>query len=184
MPAAPTKTIRSGRRSPARRWPPPLRRWRPAPRSRSPSTSRSIDAAQSPLLAQVAPLSIAKTSLACTSPTNNNVIVTDALPTNLSLFVGTSAPGPGPVRFTAGSSGLTYSFTSLANAADDLEFSHNGGASWTYVPTIDANTVDVNVILLRIRPKGSMVPGSSFTINLRGSKKATSTVDCILYWTV
>ncbi len=111
------------------------------------------------------------TAPASTSPTNNSVIVTDALPTNLSLFVGTYAPGPGPVRFTAGSSGLTYSFTSLANASDDLEFSNNGGASWSYVPTVDANGVDANVTHVRIRPKGSMVPGSSFTINLRGLVK-------------
>lgn len=108
------------------------------------------------------------TAPASTSPTNNSVIVTDALPTNLGLFVGTYAPGPGPVRFTAGSSGLTYSFTSLANATDDLEFSNNGGASWTYVPTADADGVDAAITHVRIRPKGTMAAGSSFTINLRG----------------
>ncbi|BBB07022.1 hypothetical protein [Sphingopyxis sp. EG6] len=111
------------------------------------------------------------TAPASTSPTNNSVIVTDALPANLSLFVGTYAPGPGPVRFTAGSSGLTYSFTSLTSATDDLEFSNNGGASWSYAPTADADGVDANVTHVRIRPKGSMVPGSSFTINLRGLVK-------------
>lgn len=108
------------------------------------------------------------TAPASTSPTNNSVIVTDALPTNLGLFVGTYAPGPGPVRFTPGASGLTYSFTSLANATDDLEFSNNGGASWTYVPTADADGVDAAVTHVRIRPKGTMAAGSSFTINLRG----------------
>ena len=97
--------------------------------------------------------------------------VTDAIPANLSLFVGTYAPGPGPVRFTAGSSALTYSFTSLTSTADDLEFSNNGGASWSYAPTADADGVDANVTHVRIRPKGSMVPGSSFTINLRGLVK-------------
>ena len=111
------------------------------------------------------------TAPASTSPTNDSIIVTDALPANLSLFVGTYAPGPGPVRFAAGSSGLTYSFSSLANAADDLEFSNNGGASWTYAPTADANGVDATVTHIRVRPKGSMVPGSSFTINLRGLVK-------------
>ncbi|MBL9066903.1 MAG: hypothetical protein JNN10_11485 [Sphingopyxis sp.] len=111
------------------------------------------------------------TAPASTSPTNNSVIVTDALPANLSLFVGTYAPGPGPVRFTAGSSGLTYGFTSLTSATDDLEFSNNGGASWSYAPTADADGVDANVTHVRIRPKGSMVPGSSFTINLRGLVK-------------
>jgi len=39
------------------------------------------------------------------------------------------------------------------------------------VPTIDAKGVNVNVTLLRIRPKGSMVPRSSFSINLRGLVK-------------
>lgn len=111
------------------------------------------------------------TAPASTSPTNNSVIVTDALPANLSLFVGTYAPGPGPVRFTAGSSALTYSFTSLTSTADDLEFSNNGGASWSYAPTADADGVDANITHVRIRPKGSMVPGSSFTINLRGLVK-------------
>jgi hypothetical protein len=108
------------------------------------------------------------TAPAGTSVTNNSIIVTDALPANLHLFVGTYAPGPGPVRFTAGSSGLTYSFTSLASATDDLEFSNNGGTSWSYVPTPDTDGVDAAVTHVRIRPRGSMTVGSSFTINLRG----------------
>lgn len=115
--------------------------------------------------------SLIVTAPASTSPTNNSVIVTDAIPANLSLFVGTYAPGPGPVRFTAGSSALTYGFTSLASTADDLEFSNNGGASWTYTPTADANGVDAAVTHVRVRPKGSMAPGSSFTINLRALVK-------------
>jgi len=102
-----------------------------------------------------------------TSPTNNSVIVTDAIPANLSLFVGTYSPGPGPLRFTPNSSGLTYGFTSLASTTDDLEFSNNGGASWTYAPTADINGIDATVTHVRVRPKGAMASGSSFTINLR-----------------
>jgi len=115
--------------------------------------------------------SLTVTAPAGTSPTNNSVVVTDAIPASLSLFVGTYAPGPGPVRFTAGSSALTYGFTSLGSTADDLEFSNNGGASWTYGPTADANGVDAAVTHVRVRPKGSMAPGSSFTINLRALVK-------------
>ncbi|WP_411339779.1 hypothetical protein V6U71_18310 [Sphingopyxis sp. J-6] len=102
-----------------------------------------------------------------TAPTSNSVVVTDAIPANLALFVGTYAPGPGPVSFTAGSSGLTYSFTSLSNASDDISFSNNGGSTWTYTPVADTNGVDTNVTHVRVNPKGSMAPGSSFTINLR-----------------
>ena len=115
--------------------------------------------------------SLTVTAPAGTSPSNNSVIVTDAIPANLSLFVGTYAPGPGPVRFTAGSSALTYGFTSLSSTTDDLEFSNNGGASWTYGPTADANGVDATVTHVRVRPKGSMAPGSSFTIDLRALVK-------------
>ena len=115
--------------------------------------------------------SLTVTAPAGTSPTNNSVIVTDAIPANLSLFVGTYAPGPGPVRFTPGGSALTYGFINLASTTDDLEFSNNGGASWTYAPIADADGVDASVTHVRVRPKGSMVPGSSFTINLRALVK-------------
>ena len=111
------------------------------------------------------------TTPAGTAPTSNSVVVVDAIPANLSLFVGTYAPGPGPIAFGAGSSGLTYSFVSLASTTDDVSFSNNGGASWTYVPVADANGVDANVTHIRINPKGSMAPGSSFTINLRARVK-------------
>jgi trimeric autotransporter adhesin len=111
--------------------------------------------------------SLVVTAPSGTAPTAGSIIVTDAIPANLSLFVGTYAPGPGPVRFIANSSALTYSFTSLSNIADDLEFSNNGGTSWGYAPTADANGVDPVVTHVRIRPKGAMAPGSTFTINLR-----------------
>ncbi|WP_422059791.1 hypothetical protein [Sphingopyxis sp.] len=107
------------------------------------------------------------TAPAGTAPSSNSVIVSDAIPANLSLFVGTYAPGPGPIAFGAGASALSYSFASLASTTDDLSFSNNGGASWTYVPAPDANGVDANVTNIRINPKGSMAPGSSFTVNLR-----------------
>lgn len=106
-----------------------------------------------------------------TQPTSNSVIVTDAIPANLGLFVGNYPPGPGPLRFTAGASALTYSFAGLGNTGDDLSFSNDGGTSWTYVPVADANGVDTNVTHIRVNPKGAMAPGSSFTINLRAMVK-------------
>ncbi|MGH6652468.1 MAG: Calx-beta domain-containing protein [Sphingopyxis sp.] len=111
--------------------------------------------------------SLTVTAPAGTQATSNSVIVTDALPANLALFVGTYAPGPGPLAFAAGSSGLTYSFTSLASTSDDVSFSNNNGVSFAYTPVADANGVDTNITHIRINPKGSMAPGSSFTINLR-----------------
>lgn len=110
---------------------------------------------------------ITVTAPAGTAPSNNTVIVTDALPPLVSLFVGTYAPGPGPILFNPGSSGLTYTFTSLASTTDDISFSNNGGATFVYVPVPNGSGVDPAVTHIRINPKGSMVAGTSFTINLR-----------------
>lgn len=92
------------------------------------------------------------------NPTDaNSVVVDDAVPANVKLYVGNfGAPGSGPVAFINGSpvSGLSYTFTSLASTTDDIAFSNNGGASYVYTPTPDANGVDSTVTNLRINPKG------------------------------
>jgi hypothetical protein len=103
---------------------------------------------------------------AATTVDSNSIIVIDATPANLHLFVGNIPGGTGPILFVNGapSSGLTYTFTSLASTTDDVEFSNNGGSTWTYVPTPDANGIDATVTHMRIKPKGSMAAGSSFSL--------------------
>lgn len=91
----------------------------------------------------------------------NTVLITDNVPVNTKLFVGNfGAPGSGPVAFANGSpsSALTWTFTALNNMADDLDFSNDGGATWAYVPTADAEGCDAAVTDIRMRPKGTM-PG-------------------------
>jgi hypothetical protein len=99
--------------------------------------------------------------------TADSIVVLDPTPANLSLFVNpiVGASG-GPVRFTDGAtpSGLTYTFTSLASTTDDVDFSNNGGTTWTYVPTPDAQGADSTVNRIRIRPKGAMAANSSFSL--------------------
>lgn len=84
--------------------------------------------------------------------------------------------GSGPVLFADGAfgSGLTYAFASLSSAVDDVEFSSDGGASWTYAPTPDADGCDSAVTHLRIRPSGAFAraqcgntPSCSFAFNVR-----------------
>jgi hypothetical protein len=101
--------------------------------------------------------------------TSNSIIVLDATPANLQLFVSNVSPGAGPVLFQDGSpaSGLTYTYTTLGSTTDDVDFSSDGGTTWTYVPTANAQSVDPNVTHMRIRPKGSMAAGSSFTLSFR-----------------
>lgn len=97
---------------------------------------------------------------------SNTVVVLDATPANLELYVGDVPGVTGPVQFQNGvpSSTLTYTFTSLASPTDDVDFSNNGGSSWAYVPTPNAFMVDPNVTHIRIRPKGTMAANSSFSL--------------------
>lgn len=97
--------------------------------------------------------------------TSGSILVTDATPANLSLYVANLPSATGPILFGAGSSGATYTFSGLASTTDDLEFSNNGGTTWTYVPTANGAGVDPAVTHMRIRPKGNMAAASSFTLN-------------------
>ncbi len=93
---------------------------------------------------------------------NNGVAIVDNLPANTRLFVGDiGAPGSGPVQFVNGTpgSGLTWTFTALNSAADNLDFSNDGGVTWTYVPVPDVNGYDSAVTHVRFRPQGTM-PGN------------------------
>jgi uncharacterized repeat protein (TIGR01451 family) len=92
---------------------------------------------------------------------SNSVMIVDKIPANTRMFVGNlGAPGSGPVQFVNGtpSSALTWTFTALNSAADDLDFSNDNGTTWTYAPTPDANGYDAAVTDIRMRPKGLM-PG-------------------------
>jgi parallel beta-helix repeat protein len=94
---------------------------------------------------------------------NNTVAIVDAVPVNTALFVqDLGGAGSGPVAFTNGAptSALTYAFSGLGNAADDLEFSNNGGTSWAYTPVANANGCDPAVTHIRVRPKGTMAAAS------------------------
>lgn len=97
--------------------------------------------------------------------TSGSILITDQTPAALSLYVANLPNATAPLIFTAGSSGATFTFSGLASTTDDLEFSNNGGTSWTYVPTANAAGVDPAVTHMRIRPKGTMAAGSSFALN-------------------
>lgn len=111
---------------------------------------------------------ITLTSAAGYSADANSYFVFDALPSQTELFVNSIGGSPaGPMSFTAGSSGLTFTYSNLSSLTDDLDFSNNGGASWTYVPTPDANGIDTAVTNIRVNPKGSMAASSTFTLRFR-----------------
>ncbi len=108
---------------------------------------------------------------------NNSVLIIDNIPANTRMFVGNlGAPGSGPVAFVNGSpsSALTWTYTALNNLTDDLDFSNDAGATWSYVPVPDGAGFDAAVNAIRMRPKGVMpgqgVPGSpNFQLQFRVS---------------
>lgn len=88
----------------------------------------------------------------------DSIAITDPIPAAGALKVDDfGGPGSGPVAFIDGnpSSSLTYAFGGLADAGDDLEFSDDGGATFTYIPTADATGCDGAVTHIRIRPGGA-----------------------------
>jgi hypothetical protein len=112
----------------------------------------------------VAEYTIAAASPAAYTVTSNSIAVIDATPANMELVVNTAG---GPVAFTSGTSGLTYTFTSLASSTDRVDFSNDNGTSWSYTPAANANGTDPAVTHIRVRPAGTMAASSSFSFKLR-----------------
>lgn len=103
-----------------------------------------------------------------TQADTDSLIISDPIPVNTVLFVADLPDyvGSTPVVFNPNSSTLTLNFNTLSDLTDDVDFSSDGGATWTYVPMADANGVDAAVTDIRLKPKGSFAPGN-FSIRFR-----------------
>lgn len=99
----------------------------------------------------------------------DSVIVTDNIPLNAKMCLVDFNGNPGPLAFEDGAtnSGLVYSYSSLSSALDDLEFSNDDGASWTYIPAPDNDGCDAAITDFRVQPTGAFAASSSFTIKVR-----------------
>lgn len=89
---------------------------------------------------------------------SNTLEISDPVPSDSCMIVtDIAAAGSGPVDFQDGtpSSGLSYSFVSIGNGSDDLEFSSDGGLTYNYSPTAGASGCDPLITHIRIRPSGS-----------------------------
>jgi uncharacterized repeat protein (TIGR01451 family) len=122
------------------------------------------------------PGAIVEYQIVVTNPSANaaddgSVVVNDPLPEYIDLSVADIASlGSGPVQFVDGSpsSGLSYTFTSLGGTTDDVEFSDDDGATWTYEPVPDVDGIDANVTDIRINPKGAFAGNNAqFTLKFR-----------------
>ncbi|HEX7874388.1 MAG TPA: spore coat protein U domain-containing protein [Sphingobium sp.] len=70
--------------------------------------------------------------------------------------------------FTDGSpaSSLAITYTSPSSSSDDVDFSSDNGATWTYVPVSGNDTSQAAVTNIRVRPRGAMAASSRFTLSV------------------
>ena len=121
------------------------------------------------------PGGLAEYTITVTSPSSytvsaNSLLLVDATPAGMDLSVlDIAGTGTGPAALAQGSpsSTLTYTYGGLSSTTDNIQFSNNGGTTWTYTPVANANGVDPNVTHVRLNPQGTMAAGSSFNFRLR-----------------
>lgn len=105
--------------------------------------------------------------------TNTDIIAVDAnslavvLPTPARGTVALDGDGTASTAYLTTAEGspassLAVTYTAPGNTADDVDFSSDGGTNWTYDPSAAPKSV-TNV---RIRPRGTMAAGSSFSVSL------------------
>jgi hypothetical protein len=109
---------------------------------------------------------------------NNTFSLTDEIAANSCLRItDLGAPGGGPLLFADGSppSNLAYSFLGLGNTGDDLEFSNDGGLTFSYSPSANPDGCDPSVTHIRVTPQGVFAGDTG-----GGSPQATFTFRVIL----
>ena len=100
----------------------------------------------------------------------DTIVVSDRTPTGMKLCLAdVGSAGTGPVRFIDGQSpsALVYAYAGLASSTDRLDFSTDGGSTWTYLPVNDAGGCDEQVTHVRLRPTGAFAPAGRFGLQLR-----------------
>ncbi len=98
---------------------------------------------------------------------SGTIVVLDDGPADAKMCLISSASGPVVFAEPGGSTGLTYTFTSIGSGTDDLEFSSDDGTSFTYTPVADADGCDTSVTDFRLTPGGEMSGGTNFTLRVR-----------------
>ena len=86
----------------------------------------------------------------------DSIAIVDKLATGTDFYVGTDA-NVSPISLVDGNpaSNLTLTFENLTSTTDDVEFSNDGGLTFGYQPTPDANGFDPLITDFRITPTGT-----------------------------
>jgi hypothetical protein len=104
---------------------------------------------------------------------NTDIVAVDAaslivdlpIASNTAIALDGDGTGGQVIQSTPGSSGLTVNYLGPAATNDNVEFSSDGGATFTYIPAIDSIS-QAAVTTVRFRPQGSMAAGSTFVLSV------------------
>ena len=96
-------------------------------------------------------------------PNADTLVVRDNVPTSVSMYIGTGAASP--VTFDAGTTLLSYTYSSLASTGDDIAFTSesSGSPAYTYTP-VPVSGYDSAVTGFKIEPKGNFDASTSFDL--------------------
>lgn len=138
------------------------------------STTTTWDPINTTTNPKALPLSKRRSSYALYNPdivaVDQNVLaVVIPTPGGLSVALdGDGASGGSAITLTEGSpaSGVTLTYTSPSSTSDGVDFSSDGGTTWTYYPTAGNAVSQAAVTHVRIRPTGSMAAGSRFSVSI------------------
>jgi hypothetical protein len=88
-----------------------------------------------------------------------------ATPPNTTISLDGDGASGALAVFTQGSpaSGLAFSYVSPTSTGDDVEFSSDGGSTWTFQPT---TATQAQVTHVRLKPRGAMAAGSNFKLSV------------------
>ncbi|MBS0480693.1 MAG: hypothetical protein JSR96_00785 [Proteobacteria bacterium] len=130
----------------------------------STSISDPVDGTINPKLipGAVVEYSIALSNAGSTAADANSVVIADILPSQLQMNVG-AVYGSSPVSFTDGSPscGVTATPGAASSLTDSLDFSTDGGVTWTYSPAGSGYDAAVNAI--RVRFSNALTAGGGGT---------------------
>ena len=104
----------------------------------------------------------------------DTVVITDDGPSDVKMCLLTRSGGPVIVSDPGSNSALSYTYggtgdplLDLGVTTDDLEFSNNNGATFSYAPTVDGDNCDAAITDFRLNPKGAFAAGSTVTMRVR-----------------
>lgn len=97
----------------------------------------------------------------------DSVYIEVPIAANQALVLGADDSGTNQtITFDQASSGLTMAFGGGGSTSDNVEFSTDGGGSWSYHPIDGSATSLGRVNRIRLHPRGGMAASSNFTIEL------------------